>query len=215
MDYCYCQMSGYPGFQEKIRQKREGEDFIRRVKDRGSSVAIVAPHGGRIEPGTSELALALASYNFSYYLFEGRQLKNNRDLHVRSTQFDDPLCLDLLRKSQYAVSIHGCAGRDDRVYLGGRNQALQRIILHCLQSNGFPAIQDETNHAGIDEGNICNRCFSQEGVQLEISGALREDFLISPEKRMISVQTKKFHSFVSSLREALGIYAVESHMGER
>jgi phage replication-related protein YjqB (UPF0714/DUF867 family) len=39
---------------------------------RGSAVAIIAPHGGNIEPGTSELARAVAGQELSLYLFEGR-----------------------------------------------------------------------------------------------------------------------------------------------
>lgn len=209
-DYCEYLMSGYPGFKETVRQKREGHDFIRRVKDRGSSVAIIAPHGGRIEPGTSELALAIAGHTFSYYLFEGRQGHDNRDLHICSTQFDDPLCLDLLCKTQYAVSLHGCDDGEKKVYVGGRNQTLQRIILHSLKSSGFPTIIDKTNHGGKDKGNICNRCISNEGVQLEISWAMREDFFTSLEIGKIPVKTKTFHGFVSSLRKTLRGYANES-----
>jgi phage replication-related protein YjqB (UPF0714/DUF867 family) len=207
-------MSGFSSFHEIALQKREGEDFVRQVKDRGSSVAIIAPHGGLIEPGTSELALAVADQIFSYYLFEGQQPNNNRDLHLDSTQFDDPLCLDLLSKSQYAVSLHGCHNRDVQVYVGGRNKALQRIILHSLKSSGFPAIQDMTNHAGKEKGNICNRCISTAGVQLELSRAMREIFFTPREKGKTWEQTKVCHDFVSLLRAALRDYAIASSLGK-
>ena len=207
-------MSGFSSFHEIAFQKREGEDFVRQVKDRGSSVAIIAPHGGLIEPGTSELTLAVADHIFSYYLFEGQQTNNNRDLHLDSTQFDDPLCLDLLSKSQYAVSLHGCDDSDVQVYVGGRNKALQRIILHSLKSAGYPAIQDKTNHAGKEKGNICNRCISTEGVQLELSRAMREIFFAPLEKGKTREQTMACHDFVALLRAVLRDYAIDSNLGK-
>jgi phage replication-related protein YjqB (UPF0714/DUF867 family) len=54
-------------------------------------VAVIAPHGGGIEPGTSELATAIAGDDFSLYLFEGLKSAGNGELHITSTNFDEPI----------------------------------------------------------------------------------------------------------------------------
>ena len=64
--------------------------YSKSTRNGGSRVAVAAPHGGGIEPGTSEVALAIAGADLSYYLFEGRKAEGNGDLHVTSTNFDDP-----------------------------------------------------------------------------------------------------------------------------
>jgi phage replication-related protein YjqB (UPF0714/DUF867 family) len=38
---------------------------------RESAIAIIAPHAGKIEPGTSEICRAIAGHDRSYYVFEG------------------------------------------------------------------------------------------------------------------------------------------------
>lgn len=65
-----------------------------------SEVIIAAAHGGSIEPGTSEITLALAGNSRSYYLFEGNKASNNRDLHITSSNFDEPECITLLSQSK-------------------------------------------------------------------------------------------------------------------
>ena len=70
----------------------------------GPRTVILAPHGGGIERGTSELCLAVAGYHpanlpitppagvtYDYWMFEGIRPDDNKDLHVTSTGCDD-LC---------------------------------------------------------------------------------------------------------------------------
>ncbi|MFX4608957.1 poly-gamma-glutamate hydrolase family protein, partial [Acinetobacter baumannii] len=76
---------------------REGIDYHVTVERRGSGVAIVAPHGGRIERGTSEVARAIAGNDFDLYLFEGALPTMNFEmLHITSTRFDEPRALALI-----------------------------------------------------------------------------------------------------------------------
>lgn len=53
---------------------------------RRSDVAVVAPHGGLIEPGTSEITWALARSTCSAHSFDGRKARRNGDLHITSTR---------------------------------------------------------------------------------------------------------------------------------
>ena len=88
-------MPEFSNFQELSLHRQEGHDFQIRKKRRGSRVAVVAPHGGTIEPVTSKLAEATAGASFSWYCFEG--LKGNRgNLHITSSHFNEPQCLKLI-----------------------------------------------------------------------------------------------------------------------
>ena len=60
----------------------------------GSSVAIVAPHGGSIEAHTSDIARDIAGQAFNLYLLEGLLKAGNfAALHLSSARFDEPACL--------------------------------------------------------------------------------------------------------------------------
>ena len=64
-------MDKYHNFNQLLSSEKKNIDFRRRVKQRNSGWLIIAPHGGGIEPGTSELAAAIARFNYSLYTFEG------------------------------------------------------------------------------------------------------------------------------------------------
>src|SRR5918999_2850260 len=86
----------YEDFATLAKGENEGIDYRICVTVRDSAVAIVAPHGGRIERGTSEIAAAIAKNNHSLYCFEGIKKRPHRDLHITSTNFDEPKCISLI-----------------------------------------------------------------------------------------------------------------------
>ncbi|MFD9078736.1 poly-gamma-glutamate hydrolase family protein [Streptomyces erythrochromogenes] len=128
----------------------EGVDFARRFKRHemldthrattpGPRLStVMAIHGGGIEPGTSELSLAIAGYRpdtlepaaagaplHDYWMFEGLRssgaVPGNGDLHVTSTHNDDPVARSLAAGSTNVLSLHGCtAARPPRRRLPGR-----------------------------------------------------------------------------------------------
>src|SRR5829696_1494373 len=100
-------MDRYASFDELRQHALEGRDFRIRTVSRPGQVAVIAPHGGGIEPGTSELAEAIAGTAFSFYAFEGTRSNNNRDLHITSTRFREPRCEALVAASPFAITIHG------------------------------------------------------------------------------------------------------------
>ena len=97
----------YKNFEDLARHETAGVDFRVLVRRARAALAIVAPHGGGIEPGTSELADAVAAEGPSFYAFEGLKASGNVDLHITSTRFDEPLCVDLLAASDVVVTLHG------------------------------------------------------------------------------------------------------------
>jgi len=50
----------YASFQILASMERENDDFRIRPVGRRAATVVVAPHGGSIEPGTSEIAEAIA-----------------------------------------------------------------------------------------------------------------------------------------------------------
>ena len=50
----------------------------------------MAPHGGGIEPGTTEIAEAVAGHEHTFYSFSGVKARGNSVLHITSSRFDEP-----------------------------------------------------------------------------------------------------------------------------
>jgi phage replication-related protein YjqB (UPF0714/DUF867 family) len=142
----------------------------------GSKVAVLAPHGGRIEGRTSEIARLIAGDDHSLYLFEGlRTTGDNFDcLHLASHYFDEPRALDLVSRHDIVVAVHGYAAPGPDVLLGGLNERLKNEIARALRETGFSYLTDGHRFPGSHPRNICNRGRSGEGVQLELSEELRK-----------------------------------------
>jgi phage replication-related protein YjqB (UPF0714/DUF867 family) len=164
----------YSCFDELKLHEEPGRDFaITTVRRALSTCLILAPHGGGIERGTSDVARLIAGENFNLYLFEGIKPRGNATLHVTSSRFDEPSCLDILSGSDLVVAIHGCKGESERVLLGGLDRAMKREIADSLQDHRVHV--ESSGHAfpATDPMNICNRGRMRQGVQLELSTALR------------------------------------------
>jgi phage replication-related protein YjqB (UPF0714/DUF867 family) len=84
----------YASFQDLERAERRG--VYRVLAHPRKATIAVAPHGGKIEPGTSEIARKIAGAGFSFYASEGRKKQHNKSLHITSTRFDEPICLALI-----------------------------------------------------------------------------------------------------------------------
>lgn len=176
----------------------EGADYlITRVPRPASTVGIVAPHGGRIEAHTSEIAAAIAGAEFSLYAFEGIRSKGNyAALHLTSHHFDEPGCLELLATCDYVVAIHGCKVEGEVVLVGGLDNDLAAELGAAMTKAGLECYLDGHEFPGTHANNICNRGRRGLGVQLELSAALRES---PPHRRKLVVAVRDV-----LLRRALG-----------
>ena len=172
----------YSCFEELAKHHPEDIDFRICVTDRSSPVSILAPHGGKIEPGTSEIATAIAGDNYSLYVFEGLMSANNSVLHITSEKFDEPRARSLVEKSDIAIAVHG--RRDDgggATWLGGRDTRLRDAIGASLKQATFDVALHH-NLPGIKPDNICNRGRTGAGVQLELPKSLRKELLQNPSR---------------------------------
>ncbi|MEZ5890018.1 MAG: poly-gamma-glutamate hydrolase family protein [Xanthobacteraceae bacterium] len=169
----------YQNFADLISHEREGIDFRICRTIRPAPVAIIAPHGGGIEPGTSDIAAAIAGDCYSLYCFEGLKRSGNRDLHIMSTNFDEPTCLDLLSRCDVVVAVHGLRGENRFVDVGGSDFELRNTIRGRLSARFDARVAETGRYAGSDPANICNRGRGGAGVQLEITRALRDTLIDS------------------------------------
>lgn len=192
----------YPNF-AALAAAEPASGYAVTVRDRGSAVAIAAPHGGGIEPGTSEVALAIAGHDLSYYLFEGRKPRANFDLHLTSSNFDEPGCLALLGAAERVVTVHGEGSLEEVAFLGGLDRPLAAALAAALAGSGFavgshigPGMQ------GSHARNICNIGRARAGVQLELGGGLRRRFL-DARSGTAAERAARLARFAAAVRQVL------------
>ncbi|MFI6102224.1 poly-gamma-glutamate hydrolase family protein [Lentzea sp. NPDC051213] len=231
-----CAAAGYASYSEIYRDPalHEGVDWGRRMVrhpafDRTAfgRTVVFAPHGGGIEPGTSELALAVAGYHPAtlaasgavqdYWMFEGLRASGNAELHVTSTGCDDHYARSLAAGALNAVALHGCsvteAERDWRplpnpacALVGGANADLRARVVSALTGAGISAV-DASSHPtldGTDPGNIVNRTLLGAGVQVETTTPLRAGmFTTNTGAQRKHTTTALFWDFAGAVRSAV------------
>lgn len=185
----------------------EGQDFFIRAVYRQSDVLVIALHGGKIEPRTSQIAVGIAGDLFNLYDFQGIRESNNWQLHVPSTDFSDIRLDMLIAKSSIGISIHGEKSYKNRVIIGGLNYELRDILTTYLRNRAFDAIKADINLKGEDPRNVVNR-LKYRGVQLEISADLRLELT----NRQHAHKHSLFNIFITSIRA--GIIAYRNKLGK-
>lgn len=216
----------------------EGTDYARRYRRHGlfddseaatapvPQTVVVAPHGGGIEPGTSELCLAIAGYHpaslagtppvgpvYDYWMFEGIRSTGNAGLHVTSTNCDDPAARSFCAGARRAVTLHGCTegqagvpSGSQAVLVGGRDATFKSVLCEEFAAVGLWAIDAAGNEAlkGDNVQNIVNRTLLGMGAQLEITTAMRTAmFGTNTRAQRKNTTTATFWAFVAAARTAI------------
>jgi phage replication-related protein YjqB (UPF0714/DUF867 family) len=189
----------YDSFAALAAREIEGVHYRIHVVARASPVAVVAPHGGLIEPGASEAAMAIAGDTHSLYCFESLTKRAKGDgLHITSTRFDGPRALWLVARAEFVIGVHGRKNGPDEasIWVGGLHEELRDAICEALRGAGFRAKPVGEGHplAGRDPSNICNRGKRRAGVQLELPRTLRNIFASDAARR---------RAFAQAVRDAL------------
>lgn len=153
---------------------------------------LVAPHGGGIEPGSSEIMRAVADLGgWAWYEFAGFLRQRNKEcLHIASIHFDEPMLQKMVPQAEFVVAFHGAGeAREPVVYVGGRWNEGRQIILESINSSferhhirARDAIQEGIGEhlRGWDAKNITNLGKRGEGIQLEFSRRAR-NLLFPPD----------------------------------
>ncbi len=198
----------YPNLTKLKQSEIYGKAFKIIIKNRQSPVTIIAPHGGLIEPGTSKLAQAIAGHQYNLYDFEGLLKTNNTKLHVTATHFRDPDLIQLLKKSQFAISIHSYGTEDSKViWLGGLNLSLKELIKQNLIKAGFSVNDNSPRYKGISPKNIVNKT-PNFGCQIELPKDLLDSMYVGQHKfskNGFIMANIVFHKFVKAVRKAIKV----------
>jgi phage replication-related protein YjqB (UPF0714/DUF867 family) len=190
----------------------EGVDYTRTaVIPAGSTWCAIAVHGGGIEGGSGEMAreVSAAGTRMAYYQFAGIRAAGNTDLHITSSNFDEPQALALVAASKRCLSFHGMAGTEGmaQTAIGGLDATLVASVSAALTRAGFDVSAAPSELSGTDPTNICNKTSSSAGVQLEMSRALRDSFfppgMNTLAGRATGARTATFYRYVSAVRAAL------------
>ena len=181
---------------------------------------VMAIHGGGIEAGTSEIALATAGFNpatlmpsadglgiHDFWLFEGLLPRGNGRLHVTASNYDDPIATELVRNANRCISLHGCTDRqaNGRIQLGGLDIELRDLVLEELTAAHLEA-EIATNPLldGSRPDNVANTTRTGGCAQLEMGTSFRSSlFGINTRPRRRHTTTDKFRRLVSALRKAM------------
>ncbi len=197
-------MDCYDSFAELSKHEKPFRDYHILMRKGPSGIAIMAPHGGRIEFGTAAIAESIAHPEHTFWAFRGIKKGGNRMLHIASTRYDVPGALDVALAAKTVVTIHGCRDRAPAVYVGGRHRELALRIQRSLREAGFDA-QRNIRRAlrGESPVNLCNRCSSGKGVQLEITAGLRKRMFTWPTGKGIIIKRKSYHRFTRAVKDVL------------
>jgi len=191
-------LTSYTSFGTLADREVEGQDYRIRLDIRDPRVLIMAPHGGKIEPATTEVAEVIAGIDFSFYGFEGLKVDGNGVLHIESHLFDEPRALGAVEKADIVVTVHGQLDRKEEfVMLGGLNEGLRSEIQLQLERAGFRTQPPTEGLMGTDPMNICNRGRLRRGVQLEIS---------RKERDVLRTNQDQLRTFADAVRKGIRLY---------
>ena len=181
---------------------------------------VMAIHGGGIERGTSEIALAVAGYHpdtlvvaidnlglHDFWLFEGLLPSGNGKLHVTASHYDEPIATELVQNARRCISLHGCLDTqaNGKIQIGGRDHQLRDIVLEELTLAGIPAeITTNKMLGGESPDNIANKTKILGCVQLEMGASYRSSLFgtnTQPERKKTT--NTQFWLLVGALRKAM------------
>jgi len=181
---------------------------------------VMAVHGGGIEAGTSEIALATAGFHpatlmpsgdglgsHDYWLFEGLLPQGNGRLHVTASNYDEPIATELVRNARRCISLHGCtdAQAHGRIQLGGLDFRLRDLVLEELTAAGIEAeITANPMLDGSLPDNIANKTRVGGCAQLEMGTSFRASlFGVNTRPRRKHTTNDTFRRLAAALRRAM------------
>ena len=200
----------YRDLAQLVLHTRQGIDYRVDVVNRGGVAAIVAAHGGCIEPLTSELATALAGDEYSLFDFHG--LVEGPRLRVPIVSFSELRLTSLLQGGKTAVSVDGIRGNEPVAHVGGANQRLASLARASLMAADIQAKNAIAPKLVESPSRFFNQP-SEGGIHIELTEALRLSMTQAPWAELgwsdPQSWTPVFHAFVQAVRQALGQYRAQ------
>ena len=171
------------------------------------SYLIVAPHGGNIEPGSTELAQAIANNNYGFYVFNGLK-RDSSSVFVPSTRFDEPELMRVTKNYSTVIAVHIVPSSDRIIYVGGDYRQIVDKIIKSLADQGFQSAITPRDGSAWNRTNLVNRN-TVGGVQIEVSSAVLDDMFRGPSsneriRQDPNRRTIEFTRFVNAIKSVLG-----------
>ncbi|MGB5711833.1 MAG: SAV_2336 N-terminal domain-related protein, partial [Waterburya sp.] len=193
---------GYQSYQELKEREQEGTDYRIETYQGISDAVIIAPHGGKIEPGATQITKAIAGDDHGFYSLEGLKEGNNHILSIPSEKFDEPRALEIVGEANRVIAIHGFFDNKEMVYLEGLDADLRQKIKENLEKERFWTKESGSDFEGENPNNICNRGKAEKGVHIGIAWGLIQKLLDSLKSEDTNEPTL-YHRFVQAIRDAL------------
>ncbi|UOQ65015.1 poly-gamma-glutamate hydrolase family protein [Hymenobacter volaticus] len=192
-----------------------------------NTTCIMAPHGGGIESGTTELALATAGFTdgfnnhpaasetYDYFIFNGTNPTNqNGKLHVTASNFNDPAAIELVQRSVISLAFHGCTDEQPdestgigykACLIGGRDENFKDVLEIQLTGAGFNAYKTKQESLNGDlRANIINRNKQNAGAQFELTTTFRKSLYgVNNRKDRRTSTNADFWLFVNTIRASI------------
>ena len=88
-----------------------GTSVSRSAIARSNFCLLIAPHGGGVEPGSSEIMRAVVEVGgWAWYEFAGFLRQGNKEaLHMPSASFDEPTLKSMLPQAGFVIAFHGAS----------------------------------------------------------------------------------------------------------
>jgi phage replication-related protein YjqB (UPF0714/DUF867 family) len=179
-----------------------------RILDRLSPITVIAPHGGFIEAGTSNIAEAIAGFEHNFFDFQGLRRRRAWELHITSVKFRHPYLVNMLSRSQMSVSVHSMGTQGNgKILIGGLNGQFKERIYRELSLAGFPVTTKAERYRGVHPQNIVNLA-QNHGVQIELTTSVIDRMFAPRTPRFAAdrsplARTEYFDRFVAAVRRAL------------
>ncbi len=179
----------YKNFEELKKEKKEGTDYRIETRKNSWGIIVISPHGGTIEPWTDKICKNIAWDDLSYYCFSAI-CKNWKKLHIKSSNFDEPQAINLVKLHKIVLTIHWCAENDDFIFIGWKNEAIRNALSQRLREKWFfVEAVEKSKFQWLWKENICNKGNNELWwVQIELSRGCRNKML--ENKKILGIFTK-------------------------
>lgn len=200
----------YPSMTALEAARVKGVDYDIYTINNEHDVLVSSIHGGGIEIGTTELNYAIRELGgYDSFIFEALLTSGNSDLHVTSTNYDEPTMVGMVINKKQHVALHGASGDTPIVYVGGLDYNLRNTVTDELIKRGFDAQIPPQNIAGEEDRNVSNRTNSAGCVQLEMTTQFRKNFFLNGDwSRAKRADRKNWTTTIYAVAEAV-VTAVE------
>lgn len=159
---------------------------VREVFLPGGPVGVFAPHGGGIEPGTEEIARAVAqATGATLYVLSAKRPTGNAALHVCSEDMLPGISAKLdsaVKACRMGIAIHGHGKtKGHPIYISGMAARAAKLAADAIRNaigTNWEVVDDQAKIprelAGMHKNNVVNRP-REHGIQIELPRALREE----------------------------------------